>query len=125
MFSDTITFTDLHGTDDYTVTRINQDGYSSEYLFRSSSRELRLTIRNVTYLDKKRGVNVDRHTVQLTETIFAVAPAVLSNIRKSYLVFENQQGDDPSAAVGIALGLCGFLTPSSGANLTKMVNFES
>lgn len=125
MFSDTITFTDLHGTTDYALVRINQDGYSSEYLLRSSTQEMRLTIKNITYIDKKTGASRDRHTVQLTETVYAVAPATLNTVRKSYLVFEVQQGDTIASAVEVALGLAGFCTASTGANLTKMANFES
>ncbi|DAD50431.1 TPA_asm: coat protein [ssRNA phage Zoerhiza.4_24] len=125
MFSDTLVFTDLHGTTDYTLIRINQDGYSSEYLLKASDREFRLTIKNVTYQDKKRNVLIDRHTCQLTETIYPVAPAILSTVRKSYTVFEIQQGDTIASAVEVAIGLAGFLSASSGANMTKMANFES
>jgi hypothetical protein len=122
MFSDTLTFTDLHGTDDFVLQRINQDGYSSEYRYRDADREIGLTIRNTSYADKKRPVTIDRHTVQLTETVFPVAPATLSTIRKCYAVFENQQGDSITLSVDIAGALCAFLSES---NWTKTVNFES
>ncbi|DAD51781.1 coat protein [ssRNA phage Gerhypos.1_27] len=125
MFSDTITFTDLHGTTDYTLTRINQDGYSSEYLLRQSTYDMRLTIKNISYTDKKSGVVYDRHTVQLTETTYAVAPATRNVVRKSYLVFEVAQGDTVASAVEVALGLANFCAASTGANLLKMANFES
>jgi hypothetical protein len=125
MFSDTITFTDLHGTTDYVLTRINQDQYSSEYYLRGDSFDMRLTIKNITYVEKKSGVSYDRHTVQLTQTIFAVSPSVINTTRKSYLVFEVQRGDTIALAVEHALGLANFCTASTGANLTKMANFES
>lgn len=125
MFSDTITFTDIIGTTDWTLTRINQDGYSSEYLLRDSLFEVRLTLKNITYTDKKRNVLIDRHTAQLTCTIFPVSPAVLGTVRKSYAVFEVQQGDTMSSAVAVATGLMNFLGATAGANLTKMANFES
>jgi hypothetical protein len=113
MFSDTLTFTDLHGTDDFVLQRINQDGYSSEYRYRDADREIGLTIRNTSYADKKRPVTIDRHTVQLTETVFPVAPATLSTIRKCYAVFENQQGDSITLSVDIAGALCAFLSESN------------
>jgi len=126
MFSDTIAFTDLHGTLDYTLTRINQDLYSSEYLYKATTFEIRLTIKNITYSDKKQGGRLtDRHTVQLTEFVYPVSPALYGTVRKCYTVIENAQGDDPANSREIALGLSAWLSASSGANITKMVNFES
>ena len=34
------------------LKKINQDGYSSEYLLRTSTEEFRLNLRNTTYMDK-------------------------------------------------------------------------
>jgi hypothetical protein len=107
------------------LQRINQDGYSSEYLLRSSTDEHRLRLRNNSYLDKKRGVMIDRHTVELTHTVFAVAPATLSTIRKVYTVIENQQGDTLVDPTNVAAGLYAWLVASSNANITKLLNFES
>ena len=104
------------------LVRINQDGYSSEYLLRTATNELRLFIRNTSYVDKKRGVTIDRHNVELRETVFPVAPATLSVIRKTYAVIENQQGDTLTDPTNDAVGLVGFLT---AANITKLLNQES
>jgi hypothetical protein len=75
------------------LVRINQDKYSSEYYLRSATEEFRLNVRNNSYVDKKRGVTIDRHNVELINTLFPVAPATLSTTRKCYVVIENQQGD--------------------------------
>jgi hypothetical protein len=107
------------------LQRINQDGYSSEYLLRSSTDEHRLRLRNNSYLDKKRGVMIDRHTAELTHTVFAVAPATLSTVRKVYTVIENQQGDTLVDPTNVAAGLYAWLVASSNANITKLLNFES
>lgn len=107
------------------LVRINQDQYSSEYLLRTTTNEYRLRIRNSSYLDKKRNVSIDRHNVELIETIFPVAPATLSTIRKVYVVVENQQGDTLADPVLHAAGLLAWLTASTNANLTKLMNFES
>jgi len=121
-------------TDPQTVTinavakvlqKINQDKYSSEYLLRSSTEEYRLFIRNTSYLDKKRGVTIDRHNVELRHTVFPVAPATLSIIRKVYFVVENQQGDTLTDPVLEAAGLFVWATASTNANLTKLMNQES
>lgn len=123
MFADPITIT--VATVDKILVRINQDQYSSEYLLRSTTDEYRLRIRNTSYLDRKRNVLVDRHNVEFSRTIFPVAPATLSTIRKVYTVIENQQGDDPTGSVHTARGLFDWLIASSNAAMLKLANFES
>lgn len=107
------------------LVRINQDAYSSEYLLRTATDEFRLKVRNQTYAPKGKTVLIDRHNIDLTHTIFPVAPSTVSTVRKCYVVIENQQGDTLVDPVLEAIGLLSFLTASSGANLTKMLNFES
>jgi hypothetical protein len=102
--------------------RINQDKYSSEYMLRSSTDEFRLRIRNTSYTDKKRGVTIDRHNVELTHTLFPVAPSTRSFIRKTYTVIENEQGDTLTDPQYVASALFAYL---SAANITKLMNFES
>jgi hypothetical protein len=108
-----------------TLIRINQDQYSSEWLLRSNLDEFRMYIRNSTRTDKTRGVAIDRHNIELRWTIFPVAPATRSFIRRTTITVENEQGDTLTDPVGVAVGLCNYLSASSGANVTKMVNFES
>jgi len=107
------------------LNRINQDGYGSSYLLRSAVDEFRLNIRNSTYVDKKRGVSIDRHNVEFIHTVFPVAPATLSYVRKTYIVIENQQGDSLTDPTYVASALCAWLTASTNANITKLMNFES
>lgn len=125
MFSDSITFTDMHGTQDYTLNRINQDKYSSEYLFQGDTADIRLKIRNSTFLDKKRNVQINQHNAELTETIYAVAPSTVDTVRKSFFTVQVQKGDTLATSREVAIGLVGWLTASSAAALVKMTNFES
>jgi hypothetical protein len=104
------------------LVRTNQDKYSSEYVLRSATDEFRLNIRNTSYTDKKRGVTIDRHNVELIHTVFPVAPSTLSTVRKTYTVIENQRGDTLVDPRNTALGLFAFLT---SANIDKLMNFES
>jgi hypothetical protein len=105
------------------LIRINQDGYSSEYLLKEATGEYRLRIRNSSYTDKSRGgKKVDRHNVELTYTIYAVAPAVYPTVRKDYHVFEMDVGDDAALMGKLVAGLSAFVTE---ANAAKMLNFES
>lgn len=121
MFSDTITIT--VNAVAVILNRINQDGYSSEYLKKEATQEFRLKIRNSSYVDKARGGRkVDRHNVEFTQNVYPVSPATIGTIRKAYFVFENENVDDLVSPVKLALGTAGFLTEP---NLTKLVNFES
>jgi hypothetical protein len=125
MFSDTITFTDIHGTTDYTLTRINQDAYSSEYRLIGDTYQVGLKIRNSTFFDKKRGVQINQHNAELTETVYAVSPSLLDTVRKAFFTLQVQKGDVLASSKEVAIALAGWLTASSAATLTKMVNFES
>lgn len=125
MFSDTITFTDIHGTTDYVLNRIRQDVYSSEYLLITDLLEVRLAIRNTTRFDKGRNVSIDRHNVEVVETVYPVAPATLSIVRKAFFTFEVQKGDVIATSTEVAKALVGWCSASTYANLVKMANFES
>lgn len=104
------------------LVRINQDGYSSEYLLRSALDEIRLNIRNSSRTDSKRGVVIERHNAEIIQTVFPVAPSTTSFVRKAYVIIENQQGDTLTDPRNVALGLLGLLT---SANIDKMLNSES
>jgi len=120
MFSDTITLT--VNAVAKVLTKINQDGYSSEYLLRSSTESYSLKIRNSKFLDKSRGENRDRHNVEIVHTVFPVAPATQSTVRKYYFVAENGEFDNTTDMVNFMLGSAGFQTST---NSTKLLNWES
>lgn len=120
MFSDPATLT--VGGVAKNLVRINQDGYSSEYLLRSATEEFRLRLRNSTYRKKNATKLTDRHNVEFIHTVFPVAPATESTVRKTYAVIENEQGDTLTDPTKVAVGLLAFLTE---ANITKMMNSES
>jgi len=63
--------------------------------------------------------------VEIINNVFPVAPSTVGIRRKAYVVIENQQGDTLADPVNVALGLLAYLTASSGANITKMLNSES
>lgn len=113
------------GASPFSLNKINQDGYSSEYLYKTSTWEVRLNIRNTSYIDKKRGVRIERHNFEVVQTIYPVAPATLSSVRKAYFVVEAQQGDSQTDIKDVAVGLCSLLTATSAAAITKALNFES
>jgi len=119
MFTDTITFT-INAVAKV-MSRINQDKYSSEYFLREATGEYRARIRHSNYVDKTRGVTVDRHNVELTQTVFASGTNPQVN-RKAYLVFEDDVRDDMTVVGQFVSGFAGFLT---SGNITKFTNWES
>jgi len=106
------------------LVRIRQDNYSAEYLLRSSTEEHRFNVRNTTGVNRKTGIKTDRHNAELIHTVFATSTTP-DIVRKSYVVIENQQGDTLVDPTYVAAGLMSFLTASSNANITKLMNFES
>jgi hypothetical protein len=121
MFSDTITIT-INAVAKV-LNRVNQDSYGSEYYLRDANGSFRLKLRNTSYTDKTRGgVKIDRHNIELVETVFAVAPAVINTVRKYYSVLENDQADSIVSSAKFAAGVTGFQTE---ANFTKLLNWES
>lgn len=121
MFSDTITIT--INSVAKVLTRINQDKYSSEYYLRGSADEFRMRVRHSSYADKVRpGKVIDRHNVELIQTVFPVAPATVPTIRKAYVILENEASDGVTDPLNFDLGFAGFLI---SANVTKLINWES
>jgi hypothetical protein len=57
--------------------------------------------------------------------VYAVAPAIRSTIRKTYVVIENDVGDTLTDPIYVASALLTFLTAGSNANIVKLLNTES
>lgn len=111
----------LDGTNDLTVTRINQDGYSSEYLLVETLKETRLKIRHSKVKATATAVERDRHNVEVIQTVYAAA-GVPEYIRKAYIVFEHKPGDTD---LDVWKYVCAFCTESSFAKMTSLLSWES
>lgn len=105
------------------LTKLRSDDYASEYRLRTAGvDEFRFFIRNSSYRDKATGRMVDRHSVELQQTILPTAPSEIPTVRKTYLVLENQQVDSIVDPAKFGVGFVGFLTEP---NFTKLLNYES
>lgn len=122
MLGDTLTFT-LGGSGGTakTLSKINQDKYSSEYLLRSSTDEIRARVRHSKETVKRDWPAMERHNVELTQTVFAVGD-IPAKVRQCYIVIRTQVGDDLGLNADVAQALTFFLTE---ANLIKIVGWES
>lgn len=124
MFADPQTVTLDAPTGAKSLVKINQDGYSSEYLLKeAASGEYRLKIRNSINGSKRDGVmTVERHNVELTHILYPTTTYPHGLRRKAYIVIENEVGDDPVFVNDLAEAL---LTWCTEANIVKLLAFES
>lgn len=113
-FSNTLTIP--HADGNIVLTKINQDGYSSEYRFRNSVHEVKAIIRHT---ETKAGK--DRHNVEFSQTIFATE-SVAEISRKVYIVLEQSKSD---VDVKLTDALADWLIASSDAAIASLLGWES
>jgi len=108
-----------------TVTRINQDAYSSEYRLRSSNGDVTsLNIRHSKYSDKSRaGISVDRHNVEMTYVHPGDDASVQPYKAKAYLVFETDSNSSNPDFKNVVRGVAEFL--SSDETIARLAAWES
>jgi hypothetical protein len=111
---------------DITLIKINQDRYTSEYLYKSATGTYRAKIRHnegTTSRTNSDGVKVayDRHNFEVVQTIFA-AGDVPEYERKFYFVLEVKPSE---TSVALADAVADLMIASSNAFMTSLLNFES
>lgn len=104
-----------------TLTKINQDSYSSEYLLKEATGEYRLRVRHSKEKAVPGQVQFDRHNVELTRTIYATA-TVGQIVRQSYIVIRNPADSAVTDVQYETAALTGFL---SATNIGKLYGWES
>lgn len=119
MIGNTITLT--VGAAAKVLTLINQDAYSSEYLLKDSASEFRLRIRHSKTKATATRIAMDRHNVELIETVYA-AGEVPEFERKFYMVIENKPDDLSVANVD---AVADKAIASSNAFLNQLMGWES
>lgn len=119
MLGDTFVLPQVGG--DITLKKINQDGYSSEYLFRDATNQYRVRIRHTKTNATSTRPSYDRHNVEVVQTIFA-AGDVAEYERKFYFVLELKPGD---TSVALADAMADKVIASSNALLVALVGWES
>ncbi len=106
---------------DITLVKINQDAYSSEYMFKNSTSEYRAKIRHNKVPARGSVPELDRHNFEVVQTIFA-AGDVAEYKRKFYFVWEilpsEVSKDLPDAVADLMIA-------TSGAFLTSILGWES
>lgn len=118
-FPDTITVT-VNSVAKVLTKLISGDAFTSLYRLRGTTDQYDLKISHKTFTDKVRG-QVSRHACELVHTVYAVAPAVVPTVRKSYVVLEETPSDLVTDVQKFDEAFVAFLT---AGNITKLLNYE-
>jgi len=104
-----------------TMVKINQDSYSSEYLFRDTTSQYRAKIRHTKTNAQNGKPSYDRHNFEVVQTVFA-AGDVAEFERKFYFVMEHLPQDTD---VNLADAVADLAIASSDAFLVSLRGWES
>lgn len=119
MYGDTITVT--INSIAKAMSKINQDSYSSEYFLKESLGEFRLRIRHSKDRVSAGSKPRDRHSVTLTETIYATSTVPQYDRVTTISVV----GNFDDVAANQAYNVVGLEAWLNQANAVKLVNWES
>lgn len=104
-----------------TMTKINQDGYSSEYLFKDATSRWTAKIRHTKTSATATRPSYDRHNFEVVQVVFA-AGAVAEFERKFYFVIEQLPSDTTFAIPDATADL---VIASANAFVVSLLGWES
>jgi hypothetical protein len=104
------------------LTKINQDAYGSEYFLKEATQEFRVKIRHTTESPQSDGTKFERHNVELTQTIYAVAPATVDEVRQVYVVIRNKKTTSAADIAKLGDALSDFLDNTHYQDLANWIN---
>nr|UJQ85481.1 MAG: putative coat protein [Leviviridae sp.] len=105
-----------------TLQKINQDAFGSEYYLREATQEFRVKIRHSNEKATTGTGLVHRSNIEITQTVFAVAPATVDNVRQVYLVLRNGKTDDAIAVGYLGSALSALMVQARYEDLVGWVN---
>lgn len=103
------------GTDDHDLVLISEGNFSSEYLVRSPTNEVRMKIRHSKEKATKGAVALDRHNVELSMTTFPSVTFPNGAFDQAYIVIRSNPNSDGASAVDIAKALCSVVAADAEA----------
>lgn len=120
MLANTITLTYSGGP--LVFTRIREVGTTSVYRYRDANSTFLVSIKQTSYKDATRGVNVKRHAVDMVVTVNPVAPSIIPEVRKCYTVIENDEVHTVSSIQAVVNAVATFV--QDGTNSTALIGEE-
>jgi hypothetical protein len=123
MLGDTITVT-LGGSGGTArvCNKINQDNFTAEYLNRGTGDEVRVKVRHSRENPKADGRRLDRHNVEITHTVYAVADTSPEYTRVTSTTIRNYPDDDSADVSDLAEASSYLLDETL---ILKLVGWES
>jgi len=106
---------------DITMIKINQDAYSSEYMFRNSTDQYVAKVRHSKVKANGDTPAKDRHNFEVVHTVFA-AGEVAEYERKFYFVWEHKASD---TSVLLADAVADLAIAAANAFLVSLRSWES
>lgn len=119
MFGDTLVLS-IGGTST-TFVKINQDNFAAVYQHKSETALSRISIRHTQTNGRNGNPPRDRHNFEIVRTVFATGE-VPEKVSKSYFVVEVSPDD---LSIDLPVAMASWASANSGANLLKLLNWES
>jgi hypothetical protein len=104
-----------------TLPKINQDAYGSEYYLREATQEFRVKIRHSRESANAAGVILERHNLEITQTVFGVAGAP-DTVRQAYVVLRNSKTDTLVDITNVGTALSFYMDATHWGDLVGWVN---
>jgi hypothetical protein len=104
------------------LLRINQDSYGSEYYLRETTQDFRVKIRHSRETAGKNGVVIERHNVELTQTIFATVAGTPDEVIQTYAVLRNAKTTTSANLAKLGDAMSDFLDNTHYQDLANWVN---
>jgi hypothetical protein len=103
------------------LVKINQDSFGSEYYLREATQDFRVKIRHSKEAPNASKIVMERHNVELTQTIFGTAgdPDVVIQV---YAVIRNAKTSTAADVAKLGDALSDFLDNTHFQDLTNWVN---
>jgi hypothetical protein len=101
MFDNTMSLDGMaNGGDPLVVRKINQDGYSSEYLLKEGPYETRLRIRHTRETAKAGKPQYDRHNVEITRSFYPTTDTPAYDVQMYFVLRNTSYSADSAAYLG-------------------------
>lgn len=103
------------------LVKINQDSYSSEYLFRDSTLQYVMKIRHSRTKATATKPSYDRHNVEVVKTVYATGSTPQVDT-KFYFVMEQEANN---ANVALADSICDLCIASTNSFLVDLLGWQN